>query len=115
MPQKHLEHHQLTAPATVDGNDINMLEDNGFQSAYVSLTVVNIHGFDLPSTGDRSVWMYGLVGVLLMTDSVVSIIVTNRKKSTQEFCVGNICVEETIVKTLEFHRKCWRDHGWINL
>ena len=59
--------------------------------------------------------MYGLVGVLQMTDSVVSVIVTNRKKSTQEFCVGSICVEETIVKTLEFYRKCWRDHGWIKV
>ena len=80
MPQKQLEHHLLTASATVDGNDINMLEDNGSENAHAPLTVVNTRGFDLPSTGDRGVWMYGLLGVLLMTGSVVSIIVTSRKK-----------------------------------
>ena len=80
MPQKYLEHHLLTASATVDGNDVNMLEDNGSQNAHAPLTVVNTRGFDLPSTGDHGVWMYGLLGILLMTGSVVSIIVTSRKK-----------------------------------
>ena len=80
MPQKQLEHHLLTASATVDGNDVNMLEDNGSENAHAPLTVVNTRGFDLPSTGDRGVWMYGLLGVLLMTGSFVSIIVTSRKK-----------------------------------
>ena len=80
MPQKQLEHHLLTASATVDGNDVNMLEDNGSENAHAPLTVVNTRGFDLPSTGDRGVWMYGLLGILLMTGSVVSIIVTSRKK-----------------------------------
>ena len=80
MPQKQLEHHLLTASATVDGNDVNMLEDNGSENAHAPLTVVNTRGFDLPSTGDRGVWMYGLLGVLLMTGSAVSIIVTSRKK-----------------------------------
>ena len=84
MPQKHLEHHLLTASATVDGNDVNMLEDNGSQNAHAPLTVVNTRGFDLPSTGDRGVWMYGLLGVLLMTGSIVSIIITNRKKKPME-------------------------------
>ena len=82
MPQKQLEHHLLTASATVDGNDINMLEDNGSENAHAPLTVVNTRGFDLPSTGDRGVWMYGLLGVLLMTGSIVSIIVTTRKKKS---------------------------------
>ena len=84
MPQKHLEHHLLTASATVDGNDVNMLEDNGSQNAHAPLTVVNTRGFDLPSTGDRGVWMYGLLGVLLMTGSIVSIIVTTRKKKSMQ-------------------------------
>ena len=82
MPQKQLEHHLLTASATVDGNDVNMLEDNGSENAHAPLTVVNTRGFDLPSTGDRGVWMYGLLGVLLMTGSIVSIIVTTRKKKS---------------------------------
>lgn len=82
MPQKQLEHHLLTASATVDGNDVDMLEDNGSENAHAPLTVVNTRGFDLPSTGDRGVWMYGLLGVLLMTGSIVSIIVTTRKKKS---------------------------------
>ena len=82
MPQKQLEHHLLTASATVDGNDVNMLEDNGSENAHAPLTVVKTRGFDLPSTGDRGVWMYGLLGVLLMTGSIVSIIVTTRKKKS---------------------------------
>ena len=84
MPQKQLEHHLLTASATVDGNDVDMLEDNGSENAHAPLTVVNTRGFDLPSTGDRGVWMYGLLGVLLMTGSVVSIIVTSRKKKPMQ-------------------------------
>ena len=33
MPQKHLEHHLLTASATVDGNAVTMLTDNGSANA----------------------------------------------------------------------------------
>ena len=84
MPQKYLEHHLLMASATVDGNDVNMLEDNGSENAHAPLTVVNTRGFDLPSTGDRGVWMYGLLGILLMTGSLVSIIVTSRKKKPMQ-------------------------------
>ena len=82
MPQKQLEHHLLTASATVDGNDVNMLPDRGSENAHAPLTVVNTRGFDLPSTGDRGIWMYGLIGILLMAGSVASIVLTNRKKRT---------------------------------
>ena len=81
MPQKHLEHHLLTASASVDGNAVNMLEGNGSANAEAPLTVVNTSGFDLPATGDHGVWMYGLAGILLMTASAVCIVVTTRKKS----------------------------------
>ncbi len=81
MPQKHLEHKLLTASATVDGNAVNMLEDNGSANAEAPLKVVNTRGFDLPATGDRGVWMYGLVGVLLMAGSAVCIVLTVRKKA----------------------------------
>ena len=84
MPQKQLEHHLLTASASVDGNAVNMLEDSGSVNAHAPLTVVNTRGFDLPSTGDRGVWMYGLLGILLMTGSAVTIIVTSRKKAVQK-------------------------------
>ena len=81
MPQKQLEHHLLTASATVDGNDVTMLEDEGSVNAHAPLTVVNTRGFDLPSTGDRGVWMYGLLGILLMAASAVCVIVVSRKKN----------------------------------
>ena len=80
MPQKHLEHHLLTASSTVDGNQVTMLEDEGSANALAPLNVVNTRGFDLPDTGDHGVWMYGLVGVLLMAGSVFCIVLTLRKK-----------------------------------
>ena len=83
MPQKHLEHHLLTASATVDGNDVNMLEDNGSINAHAPLTVVNTRGFDLPETGDRGVWMYGLVGVLMMTGALGLAFISFRRKEAQ--------------------------------
>ena len=84
MPQKQLEHHLLTASATVDGNEVNMLSDRGSENAHAPLTVVNTRGFDLPSTGDHGVWMYGLLGILLMTGSAVCIIVSSRKKTARK-------------------------------
>ena len=81
MPQKHLEHHLLTASATVDGNDVNMLEDNGSVNAHAPLTVVNTRGFDLPETGDRGTLMFSIFGVLAMAGSVASILLVNRKKA----------------------------------
>lgn len=84
MPQKHLEHHLLTASSTVDGNDVTMLEDNGSDNAHAPLSVVNTKGFDLPATGDHGVWMYGLAGILLMAASVASIVIGCRKKANKK-------------------------------
>ena len=84
MPQKHLEHHLLTASATVDGNKVTMLEDNSSVNALAPLKVINTRGFDLPATGDRGVWMYGLIGMLLMAGSIGCIVITNRKKTTHK-------------------------------
>ena len=67
--------------ATVDGNQVNMLTDNGSANALAPLSVVNTSGFDLPATGDRGVWIYGLAGILLMAGSAACIIIATRKKS----------------------------------
>ena len=69
------------ASATVDGNQVNMLTDNGSANALAPLSVVNTSGFDLPATGDRGVWIYGLAGILLMAGSAACIVITTRKKS----------------------------------
>lgn len=68
-----------SASATVDGKQAAMLADNGSANALVSLSVVNTSGFDLPATGDRGVWMYGLAGILLMTASAACIIIARKK------------------------------------
>ena len=60
--QKHLEHRLLTASAAVDGNNVDMTEDNGSVNALVPLTVVNTKGFDLPRTGSRGNWMFPVIG-----------------------------------------------------
>jgi len=83
MPQKHLEHHLLTASATVDGNNVSMIEDNGSANAEAPLTVVNTSGFDLPQTGDHGTWMFTVVGMLMMASAAFAIVLASRKKSEE--------------------------------
>ena len=82
MPQKQLAHYLLTASATVDGNAVNMLEDNGSANAEAPLTVVNTRGFDLPETGDNGTMMFTVFGILAMAGAVVVIVLASRKKNT---------------------------------
>lgn len=81
IPQRALSHNYPTASATVDKNDVTMLEDNGSANAEVPLTVKNTKGFDLPKTGDHGTWMYSLVGILLMSAAAGIIVLTTRKKN----------------------------------
>ena len=80
MPQVHLEHHLLTASATVDGNKVNMLEDNGSKNAEAPLTVVNTRGFDLPETGDNGTMMFTVFGILIMAGAAGILYIAIRKK-----------------------------------
>ena len=82
MPQKQLAHYLLTASATVDGNDVNMLEDNGSVNAHAPLSVVNTRGFDLPETGDNGTMMFTIVGILAMAGAAAAIVLLCRKKRT---------------------------------
>ena len=84
MPQKHLEHHLLTASATVDGNDVTMLEDNGSVNAVVPLKVVNTRGFDLPQTGDTGTMWYSMVGILAMASALGVIILVSKTKKRED-------------------------------
>ena len=86
MPQKHLEHHLLTASATVDGNAVTMLTDNGSANAEAPLRVVNTRGFDLPKTGDNGTKMLTIAGTLLILCAggcVALLIVSKRKRNTK--------------------------------
>lgn len=82
MPQKHLEHHLLTASATVDGNNVNMLEDDGSVNASVPLKVINTRGFDLPQTGDHGTWMFSVIGIILMAGAAAVLVMVLRKKKS---------------------------------
>ncbi len=87
MPQKHLEHRLLTASATVDGNAVTMLTDNGSANAEAPLRVVNTRGFDLPKTGDNGTKMLTIAGTLLILCAggcVVLLIISKRKKDTRQ-------------------------------
>ena len=83
MPQVHLEHHLLTASATVDGNAVNMLEDNGSANAEAPLSVVNTRGFDLPETGDHGTMMFTIVGILMMTGAATFIVLASKKRNVR--------------------------------
>ena len=87
MPQKHLEHRLLTASATVDGNAVTMLTDNGSANAEAPLRVVNTRGFDLPRTGDNGTKMLTIAGTLLILCAggcVVILIASKRKKNAKQ-------------------------------
>ena len=81
MPQKQLAHYLLTASATVDGNAVNMLEDNGSANAEAPLTVVNTRGFDLPETGDNGTLMFTVFGILIMAGAAGILYIATRKKN----------------------------------
>ena len=80
IPQKYMEHTLVTAYASVDGNSVTMLEDNGSANAEAPLTVVNTRGFDLPQTGDHGTWMYGVIGITMMAGALVVMMIAFKKK-----------------------------------
>ena len=81
MPQKQLEHKHPTAKADVDQQkNVVMLEDDGSANALVKLEITNTKGFNLPATGDRGVWMYGVIGAALMILAGTILYTTYRKK-----------------------------------
>ena len=82
MPQKELAHYLLTASATVDGNEVTMLEDFGSVNAFAPLSVVNTRGFDLPQTGDNGTMMFTIFGILAMAAAASVIVIVSRKKRT---------------------------------
>ena len=80
MPQKQLAHYLLIASATVDGNAVNMLEDDGSVNAHAPLSVVNTRGFDLPETGDNGTMMFTIFGILAMAGAAAFLVLSSRKK-----------------------------------
>ena len=84
IPQKYMEHTLLTAYATVDGNDVTMLADNGSENAEAPLTIVNTRGFDLPQTGDTGTMWYSVIGILAMASALGVIILVSKTKKRED-------------------------------
>ena len=79
IPQKYMEHTMMTAYASVDGNSVTMLEDNGSANAEAPLTIVNTRGFDLPQTGDNGTMIFTVVGVIAMAGAMFVLFLVTRK------------------------------------
>ena len=79
IPQKYMEHTMMTAYASVDGNSVTMLEDNGSANAEAPLTIVNTRGFDLPQTGDNGTMIFTVIGVIAMAGAMFVLFLVTRK------------------------------------
>ena len=79
IPQKYMEHTLMTAYASVDGNSVTMLEDNGSANAEAPLTIVNTRGFDLPQTGDNGTMVFTVIGVIAMAGAMFVLFLVTRK------------------------------------
>ena len=84
IPQQALIYNYLTASATVDGNAVDMREDNGSANAAALLKVVNNPGFDLPDTGDNGTMLLSVIGIVMMAGAALVIVLAVRKKSDTE-------------------------------
>ena len=72
--------HGLTATATLNGDTVNMNEDNGSLHALVSFKVINHKSFYIPSTGAEGVFMFTLFAVVLLSGSVAFMMLLIRKR-----------------------------------
>lgn len=84
IPQQALIYNYLTASATVDGNAVDMREDNGSANATALLKVVNNPGFDLPDTGDNGTMLLSIIGIVTMAGAALVIVLATRKKSNPD-------------------------------
>ena len=84
IPQKYMEHTMMTAYASVDGNSVTMLEDNGSANAEAPLTIVNTRGFDLPQTGDNGTMVFTVIGVIAMAGAMFVLFLVTRKGKKNE-------------------------------
>lgn len=90
IPQKQLAHNYQTASATVDGNDVTMLDDEmdaGSKNAIAPLQVVNTKGFETPMTGENGTWALAIGGVLVFclgTSAFIFFLVFKRKKEQED-------------------------------
>jgi fimbrial isopeptide formation D2 family protein/LPXTG-motif cell wall-anchored protein len=90
IPQTQLAHNYQTASATVDGNDVTMLDDEmdtGSTNAIAPLAVVNTKGFETPMTGENGTWALAIGGVLVFclgTSAFIFFLVFKKRKEQED-------------------------------
>lgn len=73
----------ITATATVNGDAVTMIADNGSASAIVPFSVTNMRGFDLPQTGDNSFWTIVICGTVttIISGAVLMLLLFTRRRN----------------------------------
>ena len=90
IPQTQLAHNYQTASATVDGNNVTMLDDEmdtGSTHAIAPLQVVNTKGFETPMTGENGTWALAIGGVLVFclgTSAFIFFLVFKKRKEQED-------------------------------
>ena len=90
IPQTQLAHNYQTASATVDGNNVTMLDDEmdtGSKNAIAPLQVVNTKGFETPMTGENGTWALAIGGVLVFclgTSAFIFFLVFKKRKEQED-------------------------------
>lgn len=74
----------ITATATVNGDAVTMIADNGSASAIVPFSVTNMRGFDLPQTGDNSFWTIVICGTVtaIVSGAFLMLLLFTRRRKT---------------------------------
>lgn len=72
--------HGLTATATLNGDSVNMSEDNGSLHALVPFNVINHKGFDIPTTGADGIFGFAFAAVMFLSGSVALAVFLSRKR-----------------------------------
>lgn len=76
--------HELTATATLNGDSVNMNEDNGSLHALVPFKVINHRGFDIPSTGFEGIFKFTLFAAVLLSGSTAFAVLLSRKRKREK-------------------------------
>lgn len=67
------------AGASVNGNACTMYNDGESLNAVVTLSVINNKGFELPPTGDSSLWIVSLVAAMLAMGAIIILSIAKKK------------------------------------
>lgn len=71
----------VTATATVNGENSQMLSDGESVNAYVAFNVINNKDIIIPPTGDSGTWLMTIVGIMGIAAAVI-VLFSSRKKAT---------------------------------